>query len=670
MKFSVLIQSITKPLLLALLLFLPTPSNAAEPSLDALLGLYKQEADLSHKTKKESAGNLVIFTRTDLERMQVRYLYELLKRIPLFRYREDYRGYARLFYENVQPLDSGKLKVFLNDHEISSAYYGNNISLISHLDLSFIDHVELYQGYPSFELSIEPTVAIIRLYSKDPQREMGGRVSLDLSSSQSHNGSASYADTLGEVAYYSHISNNHFNRQKTQFNDSLLSKDQSNSNLYLSAETDNHRLEFQAQQSQHNDFMGRSADGQPEQAESQTNLYRLGLRSYFNDKSLEFQLSYSQLESLTQERDDKYLTIFPYFPKSYREELAENSLSAVLKQRFSFDAHDLLLGLQFKQKQFNFKKLQFNDTAVPPSFPPPPHPWSINAAPYDFNLEQNRSLFIEDNLQISPNQRLIASGRYSAIKRNGQQQNNSLAALRFGYIFAADHYGAKLFHTTSDMALEPYLLEGALGNPDLDNEKIATTTLELQYQRAKFHNQLTFYYTSAKNIVYYDFSKKLDGYVNFAGSVYSSGISNSLRYNFTPRNYLELSAYQRRDNIPLQKRLDTHQGGYLRYLASHGRWDLFAEITWLQSQTKLDGRVVTTGFQAGIPDSMDLGLSATYHLDKDLALTLKGENLLDRSASDNHIAIDVFAPPENSITLINKVPSTDRQLWLSLEYLF
>ncbi len=670
MKFSVLIQSITKPLLLALLFFLPTSSNATEPSLDALLGLYKHEADLSHKTKKESAGNLIIFTRTDLERMQVRYLYELLKRIPLFRYREDYRGYARLFYENVQPLDSGKLKVFLNDHEISSAYYGNNISLISHLDLSFIDHVELYQGYPSFELSIEPTVAIIRLYSKDPQRELGGRVSLDLSSSQSHNGSASYAETLGEVAYYSHISNNHFNRQKTQFNDSLLSKDQSNSNLYLSAETDNHRLEFQALQSQHDDFMGRSADGQPEQADSKTDLYRLGSRSYFNHKSLELQLSYSQLESLTQERDDKYLTIFPYFPKIYREELLENTISAVLKQRFSFNTHDLLLGLQFKQKRFNFKKLQFNDTALPPSFPPPPQPWSINAAPYDFNLEQNRSLFIEDNLQISPNQRLIASGRYSEIKRNGQQKNNTLSALRFGYIFAADHYSAKLFHTTSDMALVPYLLEGALGNPGLNNEKIATSTLELQYQRAKFHNQLILYYTAAENTVYYDFSKKLDAYVNFAGSVYSSGISNTLRYNLTPLNYLELSAYQRTDNVTLQKRLDTHRGGYLRYLASHDKWDLFAEITWNQKQTTVNNSTLTTGDHASTSYSANLGLSATYHLDKDLALTLKGENLLDRGANDNHIAIDVFAPPENSITLINRVPSTDRQLWLSLEYLF
>jgi iron complex outermembrane receptor protein len=45
--------------------------------IDSLLSDYAQESELSIKTKDESAGSLVIYTRDDLERMQVESLRDI-----------------------------------------------------------------------------------------------------------------------------------------------------------------------------------------------------------------------------------------------------------------------------------------------------------------------------------------------------------------------------------------------------------------------------------------------------------------------------------------------------------------------------------------------------------------------------------------------------------------
>lgn len=127
-------------------------------SIDNLLGVYAQEADLSNKTKKESAGHVTVYTRHDLDRMQVKSLSELLKNIAYFKYNEDTYGYTDLTYQDFQPSKSNSFRVYLNNYEIVTPYHGKGLTLFSQIDFGLIDHVEIYRGIPSFEFGIEPVI--------------------------------------------------------------------------------------------------------------------------------------------------------------------------------------------------------------------------------------------------------------------------------------------------------------------------------------------------------------------------------------------------------------------------------------------------------------------------------------------------------------------------------
>ena len=194
-------------------------------NIDALLGVYAEEADLSNKTKKESAGHVTVYTRRDLERMQVKSLYELLKNVVPFRYNEDTSGYTDLTFVDFQPSKSNNFRVYFNDHEIVTPYYGNGLMLFSQIDFGIVDHVEIYRGIPSFEFGVEPAAYVIKLYSKKPSRELGGRVSTALASHGTTDTNIYYADELDSFSYIGYF--DFLNLKRDEYNNlgTNLSKD-------------------------------------------------------------------------------------------------------------------------------------------------------------------------------------------------------------------------------------------------------------------------------------------------------------------------------------------------------------------------------------------------------------------------------------------------------------
>ena len=66
------------------LLLLSTFLFAKEADLSQLLQNYASSEALYHKTKIESAGHVIVYSRRDLERMQAYRLSDVLKTIPVF----------------------------------------------------------------------------------------------------------------------------------------------------------------------------------------------------------------------------------------------------------------------------------------------------------------------------------------------------------------------------------------------------------------------------------------------------------------------------------------------------------------------------------------------------------------------------------------------------------
>lgn len=108
------------------ILFYCISVNANE--IDALLESYQTESELFKKTKDESAEHLTVYTRDDLEMMQVETLKDILKSI----------------------------RIYLNQNELILPIFGSGVSLFGNIDMDFIDHVEIYEGFSSFKFGIEP----------------------------------------------------------------------------------------------------------------------------------------------------------------------------------------------------------------------------------------------------------------------------------------------------------------------------------------------------------------------------------------------------------------------------------------------------------------------------------------------------------------------------------
>jgi len=102
-------------------------SSICAQDIDSLLQNYKEESDHSNKTKDESAGNLIVYTRDDLERMQVESLKDILKSLRLFSYFENRLGQTDIL--NADPLSyySKSVRIYLNENELLTSIAGSGL---------------------------------------------------------------------------------------------------------------------------------------------------------------------------------------------------------------------------------------------------------------------------------------------------------------------------------------------------------------------------------------------------------------------------------------------------------------------------------------------------------------------------------------------------------------
>lgn len=220
-----------------ILISLQLQINAAE-NIDTLLDIYAKENDLSVKTKKEAAGNVIIYTKQDLERMQVKSLSELLKSIPFYAYNENKLGYTDAIRGDGFPTLGNDARVYINEREIISPFYGNSLGIVSKFDLAYIDHIEIYTGVTSFEFGVGPSNMVVRLYTKDPNREIGGQLKTAYGTNDSNETSISYADILDDFSYYAYINTKDTNEDMV--NDA--SRDKQSKHVFLSLQNDTNRI--------------------------------------------------------------------------------------------------------------------------------------------------------------------------------------------------------------------------------------------------------------------------------------------------------------------------------------------------------------------------------------------------------------------------------------------
>jgi len=94
------------------------------------------------------------------------------------------------------------IRLYVNDHDMTSASFGSALTLWSDMPVEYIDHIEVYKSASSVEFGNEPGSVIIKLYTKKPEREEGGKARLIADQRGSTEADLYYAHTTREGLSY------------------------------------------------------------------------------------------------------------------------------------------------------------------------------------------------------------------------------------------------------------------------------------------------------------------------------------------------------------------------------------------------------------------------------------------------------------------------------------
>ncbi|MCF6200950.1 MAG: TonB-dependent receptor plug domain-containing protein, partial [Hydrogenimonas sp.] len=176
------------------LLLAGTTLSFAQENIESLLKAYKVESDLSKITKSEAAGFLDIYTREELEKMQAYTLMDVLKLFTIPNITRSSNNISQFTKPTFPVMPPFAIRLYVNDHDMTSSSFGSAMMLWSDVPIEFIDHIEVYKSASSVEFGNESGTVIIKLYTKNPEREEGGKVRV----------MADQRGSLNSDAYFAH----------------------------------------------------------------------------------------------------------------------------------------------------------------------------------------------------------------------------------------------------------------------------------------------------------------------------------------------------------------------------------------------------------------------------------------------------------------------------------
>jgi len=606
---------------------------AKEGQLESLLKTYEEKESLYHKTKIESAGHLIIYSRKDLERMQAYRLKDVLKTIPLFSLETSRLGENTLTASGASPMSSTPIKLYIDDHEYPSDLRGNLIYRYGEMPLYFIDHIEIYQGGTSIAFGNEVGSMVIRIYTKKSAREDATFIQTIGSSRGDYSLSAFSAKQTKNFDYliFANNANDKYKKYKNQFGNTL-SRDDKQQQVHMKFyKDDDWSLDI--------DFMNKNSDpfiglGQkPISGTHKQDYSFVGFTKNFSHK-IKLIASSSKEYSSPNDYDDGTIRLFNGKRVSHLSFDVYNISNKVqLEKRTIFDNDDLLLGVQLINKQAHIGKLIAD--GVEQKTPDTPKKMNI------FMLyAENSYNFNKDNL-------VTFSGKldHYDIDKIGKSNQHSL---RMGYIgflnkktnvkvFAVDRYGAPRFNQTS-------LYTTYKANPKLDVVKIKMLSSELNYKLSKKSTlDFTYGYMWMKDIIV--FSQKDNMYINQKAKVHYSGYSILYGYHFDIDNKINIRYFEG----DMQTTLSPSKGVIVELFNTYGKFDFYNELLYRNSYTTNSKKVNS---------SCNYTLASTYRYSKQLTFKLKGENLFNNSS-------EVYFPDQGVY-----VQSIDRKIELAMEYMF
>jgi len=607
-------------------------------NVNSILEEYNQKNALSQKTIDENKGHLVLFTREKLEKMHAKTLKDVFKTTPVIYYHDNR-------YALPDPLSSGAsseayisnfIRLYVDGVEITQGWMGSGLMLYGDVNIDFVDHIEFYYAVPSFEAGAEPAYLTIFLYSKDPKRDLGGKLDLIGGSRGYNTQSISYGEEKEDFSYMVNFSHTNAKRETIDNGTSTpLRRDFERTQLFSYIKTKDQIFHLQVLKKNTDSLAGMSMDATPLESQiDYLNLhmdYGIDLGEYWRA-----QFAYDWLKTDMRQADEYPLiwtdALLSDTPNIFDGLYKNSTYTGELTYKETIGKNRITAGVKGRYKALDSFENNGQDSLISP-----------------FTTEKIATVFFQDQYALSEQQLLTLGVAYNYISRNGDVVNDHLLQLRLGYIYASEHWSYKAYLYRAQFALEPLVRYLGLpldpGFQDVEPQTTIALTQEVAYSNENYRLRLMLL-----------FMKDEDSFIQnsiYDDTKYFFTIFN-YDYNFDPDNKMNLQLYYADyKNIGNVDELED-LSGYLSFINTYEDFDFYNGVVW--HSNSLDWK-----------NYFDLTSSISWNIDEDLTLTLKGDNLLNKAKETYLFRIKptMYTPlPPLSISPI------DQRVTIELEYLF
>ncbi|MEA3330404.1 MAG: hypothetical protein U9Q29_01770 [Campylobacterota bacterium] len=357
--------------------------------------------------------------------MQVQTLKDILKSLRFFSYAENRMAQPDILNQDPIAYYSKSIRIYLNESELLTATTGSGLILFGNMEMDLIDHIEIYQGFPSFDFGVEPATIVIRLYTKCAEHDEGGRIKTTLGTFGANKQNIYYTYKKDSFSYFVYANHSDNKKDSYEHRDETLRRDKQTNRFYGSLKVENHRFELHTQQLKGDMFLGSLVGNLPKSTFGDSSFINLATHSKFLNDTLTLNLSYIDTKSSVSYRYNPAKPLFiptKGFINSLDHILKEESFTATLKKEWELDGNTLSAGIQYRYKHFDFTDVEFN-------IPTP----SRDQA---YSKESIYSFFLQDLIALDERNLISLSVMDQIYRRDGSVDDSNTLQLRVGYILS------------------------------------------------------------------------------------------------------------------------------------------------------------------------------------------------------------------------------------------
>ena len=561
-------------------------------------------------------------------------LKDVLKSMPFMTYQEGgvaTPGIANVGSEiNYMP----STRLYIDNHEVSSTYFGSAFYIYGDMKLGFVDHIEVYQGGNGLEFGIEPSLRTIRVYTKTPHRENNTQAKVLADNRGSLSEHIYSGQEIDDVEYGVYVSGNKNNREDFNHKGSNLSKDTKKTHVLMTLKTKGFSLLTSRYDSLQDGFAGLGANKTPEGTNEINKYHQFLYASYDIFDNL---TAYASIDDLMSKMN--YNELHGYnggLSSSLEVKWKENIYKGGIKGNKRVASNNFKYGFEYAEKTLKPEVSEYENLNT------------LNVrGPTRINLN---ALYVEDSLKITEASTLTATAKIDHFSNNYKNEAKIEPVFRLGYTYDFDEdYKAKISYNHTYISPSLFYTTTYSGKTQVNPNILPSHYNELSTEFAKKSNntqvKIGAVYLELEDGIYFNSTSKR--YDNIDTKVNSTNLYLEYKYSFDLFNSLNFNVYRGFNSDKSQ--YSSNRGASARLLNTYNKFNFFNEITYRSGYTSVENIKIDDGF--------DYSLGASYKVNKKLSFDIKGENIFSTAI-------------QTPILGLGSVGNIDKTFIFGMEYLF